>query len=306
MTAPSPVLDTRRSPEALAGTSPAMRELAENVAVLSDRPDVAVLLLGEPGVGKGALAAVIHARGDRSGRPFVEISCLDARASDDLIDSEGDGARARADDGSLFLAEIWSLPPQAQRAVAGWLDAGATGPRIMASSSRDLVAAVNDGAFGEDLYYRLAVMAVNVPPLRAREPEDLQALLDAIVARAATQIPDAPRQLADAVTDRLIRYPWPGNLREMRNVVERSMIAARGAARVLWEHLPAEVRDPLGSDLEYVPRTMADVERIHVERTLRAHRHNRTKAAEALGISRATLIKKIREYGLGPRPRGRQ
>ena len=294
-----------RMPDALAGSSPAMRELVDNIGVLAERPDTAVLILGEYGVGKGAIAASIHEHGQRAGRPFVELSCLDPRAAEEVAAPDDNGARARAEDGSLFLGEVWGLPETAQRTVAGWLAEGsAGGPRIMASSSRDLVAAVNDGAFGEDLYYRLAVMAVHVPPLRAREPEDLLALLEAIVNRAANQIPDSPRALAEPVTDRLVRYPWPGNLREMRNIVERAMISARGAPRVLWEHLPAEVRDPLGSDLEYVPRTMADVERIHVERTLRAHRHNRTRAAEALGISRATLIKKIKEYGLGPRPRG--
>ena len=294
-----------RTPDALAGSSPAMRELSDSIAMLGDRPDATVLILGEYGVGKGAIAASIHELGDRAGRPFVEVSCLDPRAAQEVMANDDAGPRSRAENGSLYLSEVWSLPEAAQRTVAGWLEAGSSrGPRLMASSSRDLVAAVNEGAFGEDLYYRLAGMAVHVPPLRAREPEDLLALLEAIVTRAANQIPEAPRALAEPVTDRLVRYPWPGNLREMRNVVERAMIAARGAPRVLWEHLPAEVRDPLGSDLEYVPRTMADVERIHVERTLRAHRHNRTRAAEALGISRATLIKKIKEYGLGPRPRG--
>lgn len=298
-------IDPMRTPDALAGSSPAMRELGDSVAVLADRPAAPVLILGEYGVGKGAIAAAIHEHSERAGRPFVEISCLDPRAAQDVTATDSGNPPGRAEDGSVYLSEIWSLPEPAQRAVAGWLDAGPSGgSRVMASSSRDLVAAVNDGTFGEDLYYRLAGMAVHVPPLRAREPEDLLALLEAVVSRAANQIPEAPRALAEAVTDRLVRYPWPGNLREMRNIVERAMIAARGAPRVLWEHLPAEVRDPLGSDLEYVPRTMADVERIHVERTLRAHRHNRTRAAEALGISRATLIKKIKEYGLGPRPRG--
>ena len=306
------------------GEDPAMTKvlaLAEGVAM----SQATVLIQGESGTGKELLARFIHSRSPRGHRPFIAVNC--AALPDGLLESElfghergaFTGALMRkigkfemAHQGTILLDEISEMNLGLQAKLLRVLQErevdriGGREPvqvniRVIATTNRSLRHEVEQGRFREDLYYRLAVMAVHVPPLRARQPEDLLALLEAIVYRAANQIPDSPRALAEPVTDRLVRYPWPGNLREMRNVVERAMLSARGAPRVLWEHLPAEVRDPLGSDLEYVPRTIADVERIHVERTLRAHRHNRTRAAEALGISRATLIKKIKEYGLGPR-----
>ena len=110
----------------------------------------------------------------------------------------------------------------------------------------------------------------------------------------------APPELTDSALDVLLRYPWPGNLRELRNVLERAMIVARGARRVGTEHLPSEVRRASGvGPARHIPRSLAEVERAHIERTLRAHNANRTRAARELGISRATLINKIKMYHLG-------
>ncbi|HEX4934111.1 MAG TPA: helix-turn-helix domain-containing protein, partial [Gemmatimonadaceae bacterium] len=115
-------------------------------------------------------------------------------------------------------------------------------------------------------------------------------------------LPDLPTELEDAALDRLLRYAWPGNIRELRNVLERAMILARGDEFIREKHLPMEVRDASGLGVEHhVPRTLEEVERAHIDRTLRAHDANRTRAAKELGISRATLIKKIREYGLRTR-----
>ncbi len=112
-------------------------------------------------------------------------------------------------------------------------------------------------------------------------------------------LPESPNELADEALERMLKYAWPGNIREMRNVLERAMIMARGHEKIAADHLPAEVREASGLGVEHhLPRTLSEVERQHIDRTLRAHNANRTRAAKELGISRATLIKKIKEYGL--------
>jgi two-component system response regulator HydG len=158
---------------------------------------------------------------------------------------------------------------------------------------------VTAGRFREDLYYRLSVMPINLPPLRARAREDLLDLIANLSDELRQAIPDAPAQLEDAALDRMLKYSWPGNIREMRNVLERAMIVARGQERIEPANLPNEVREASGLGVEHhVPRTLAEVERAHIDRTLRFHNANRTRAAKELGISRATLIKKIKEYNL--------
>jgi transcriptional regulator with PAS, ATPase and Fis domain len=116
------------------------------------------------------------------------------------------------------------------------------------------------------------------------------------------QLPDAPTELSEGALEQLLRYSWPGNVRELRNVLERGMIVARGSRKIGAEHLPPEVRNATGAGVErHVPKSLDEVERAHIERTLRAHGDNRTRAAKELGISRATLINKIRVYGLDRR-----
>lgn len=171
--------------------------------------------------------------------------------------------------------------------------------RLVAASGKDLVAEVTAGRFREDLYYRLSVMPVHLPPVRARAREDVVELIAHLLADLGRSLPDAPQSLSEAALDRLLRYAWPGNIREMRNVLERAMIMGRGQVRLEVDLLPTEVRSASGAGVEHhVPRTLEDVERAHIERTLRAHGSNRTHAARELGISRATLIKKIKGFGL--------
>jgi DNA-binding NtrC family response regulator len=170
----------------------------------------------------------------------------------------------------------------------------------MASTVTDLVTEVTEGQFREDLYYRLSVMPVHLPPLRAREREDLVALATSVAEELAGQLAGAPRTFEAEALECLVRHRWPGNVRELRNVLERTLVAARDADEVRVEHLPPELQPAaLAGTERYAPRTLEEVERAHIERTLRAHRANRTHAARELGISRATLIKKIKEYGLG-------
>jgi transcriptional regulator with PAS, ATPase and Fis domain len=162
------------------------------------------------------------------------------------------------------------------------------------------VAAVNAARFREDLYYRLSVMPICLPPLRSRSREDVVELIGAIADELHPQLPMSPTTIADEALERLLRYPWPGNIRELRNVLERAMIVARGAVRLELVHFPPEVRGLHAGEV-HIGRSLEEVERAHIERTLRAHAQNRTHAARELGISRATLIKKIKQYGLNAR-----
>ncbi|OYV66296.1 MAG: hypothetical protein B7Z72_11595, partial [Gemmatimonadetes bacterium 21-71-4] len=215
-----------------------------------------------------------------------------------------------ASGGTLFLDEIGDLDAHLQPKLLRVLEGksfrrqGGTREvqadvRLIAATSRDLVAEVTAGRFREDLYYRLSVMPINLPPLRARAREDLVELIAHLIEELHVNLPEGPPELDDDALERLLKYSWPGNTREMRNVLERAMIVGRGAPAISAAHLAAEVRDASGLNVEHhVPRTLAEVERHHIDRTLRAHEGNRTRAARELGISRATLIKKIKEYGI--------
>lgn len=319
-------LADQRSSEAssLLGSSPAMRELSNQVELLARSDRTTGLIQGESGTGKGRVAELIHANSPRADRQFVEVNC--AALTADSLDSElfgqergGDAQIKRglfevADGGTLFLDEIGDLAPPLQPKLlrvlegkgfrrVGGTDEVAADVRLIAATSKDLASGVTAGTFREDLYYRLSVMPIHLPPLRARAREDLVELVGHLLRELGAQLRDAPARLADAALDRLLRYAWPGNIRELRNVIERAMIMARGADAIGVEQLPSEVREATGAGVErHVARSLADVERAHIERTLAAHDANRTRAARELGISRATLIKKIKEYRLAPTP----
>ena len=308
---------------ALLGSSPPMRELAQQIEMLAHSEHTTVLITGESGTGKGYVAESIHRASPRGERPFVEVNC--AALSGTTLDAElfgqefppnngTDAVRPGLFDiaagGSLFLDEIGDLDAQLQpkllrvlegksfRRLGGTREVTAD-VRLIAATGKDLVSEVTDGRFREDLYYRLSVMPINLPPLRARSREDLLELIARLVEELRPSLAEAPTDLEDEVLERLLKYAWPGNIRELRNVLERAMIMARGGERVALTHLPSEVREASGSGVDHhIPRTLSEVERIHIDRTLRAHNANRTRAARELGISRATLIKKIKEYGL--------
>ena len=304
----------------LLGSSPMMRELNEQIALLAASAKTTVLLLGENGAGKGRVAELIHSMSPRAGHPFVQVNCaaltaasLDAELFGEDRDPGGaprPGLFDVASGGTIFLDENGDLAPTLQPKLLGVLEgkgfrrAGGTQEvsvdvRVLAATHKDLVGEVTAGNFREDLYYRLSVMPVALPPLRARAREDLVELIGNVIEEMSAQLPEAPSALSDTALEHLLRYPWPGNVRELRNVLERAMIMARGATRIEPAHLPSEVRSASGVDVDHhVPRSLEDVERMHIERTLRAHSGNRTHAAQELGISRATLIKKIKSYQL--------
>lgn len=306
------------------GSTPQMRELQAQSQLLAASDRTTALILGESGAGKGRVAELLHAQSPRASKPFVEVNCATLRP--ESLDSElfgveaGDeygvtrpGAFEIADGGTIFLDEIADLDPTLQPKLVrvlegkgfrrvGGRDEITPNVRVIAASSVDLQGAVAAGRFREDLYYRLAVMPIQLPPLRTRTREDLLELIAAVQDGLLPSLPGAPTVLTDAALDAILRYSWPGNIRELRNVLERAMLMARGLPAVDLLHLPREVTHASGSEVaHHEPRSLAEVERAHIDRTLRAHAQNRTHAAKELGISRATLIKKIREYELNDR-----
>jgi DNA-binding NtrC family response regulator len=310
---------------ALLGTSPAMRELAHQIELLTSSDRTTVLLLGEQGSAKGQMAFAMNAMSDRADKPFVEVACagtpegaLDAELFGDEFGGTREAPSRRlglaevADKGTLVLDEIAALDVPVQGKLlrlleaqkfrrAGGVEDVSVDIRVIATSSRDLVEEVQAGRFREDLYYRLSVLPVVLPPLRARAREDLISLIDRITCELRRQLPIAPAEISEGALEQLLRHSWPGNIRELRNVLERAMIVGRGSRQITVDHLPPDVRR-VGGVLaaSHVPRSLHDVERAHIERTLRAHNDNRTRAARELGISRATLINKIKEYQLDP------
>jgi DNA-binding NtrC family response regulator len=316
------------------GTSARMEELAAQIELLAASDRTTVLILGESGTGKGRVASLLHAHSRRAERPLVEANCaalgveaLDVElfgvdpsvGSSGGLDAAGSGARAGlfevADGGTLFLDEIGELPASLQlkllRVVEGqtFRRAGGTrevqvNVRLIAATNKDLVNEVNEQRFREDLYYRLSVMPLYLPPLRARSREDLVELIARLIDELSVQLPEPPRLMSEDALDRLLRHTWPGNIRELRNVLERAMIVGRAVGRIDVSHLPAELRHSAAPASDaWEARTLLEIERVQIERTLRAFDSNRTHTARALGISRATLIKKIKEYGLGRAPR---
>jgi two-component system response regulator HydG len=310
------------------GPSAAMRELAAQIAVLSGSDRTTALITGPRGAGKGRVAELIHAQGPRASKPFVEVNC--AALTAESLDSELFGVEASAsggtgptrkgafevaDGGTLFLDEIGDLAPHLQPKLLRVLEGkgfhrqGGTSEitpdvRVIAATSRDLSGEVALGRFREDLFYRLSVMPITLPPLRDRSREDIVELAAHLLDVLARALPDAPTQLSDEALDAILRYGWGGNIRELRNVLERAMLLARGQGRIELSHLPRDVQGASGADVQHhVPRSLAEVEKAHIDRTLKANRHNRTHAARELGISRATLIKKIRDYELTEKPR---
>jgi len=304
------------------GVSPPMRELARQIGLLASSEHSTVLLTGESGTGKGWVARIIHELSPRAAGPFIQVNCGGLSAT--FLDSELFGhekgaftdAKERrqglfelADGGTIFLDEIGELGLELQPKLLKVLESkmfrrlGGThelqvNVRLMAATNRDLIADVRAGRFREDLFYRLSVLPVHLPPLRERSREDRLVLLTRILADLHSELVGRPSTCSTEALDRLLMAPWPGNVREMRNVLERAMILAQNSPVIGVEHLPADLRRGAGADRRHVPQALAEVERHHIERTLRAHGGNRTRAAQELGISRATLINKIKVYAL--------
>src|SRR6266700_4226162 len=287
-----------REPEGLEslGVSPAIRELGRQIELLSASERSTVLLTGESGTGKGWVARVIHHLSPRASGPFVEVNCGGLSAT--FLESELFGhekgaftdAKERrqglfelADRGTIFLDEIGDLAPELQPKLLKVLESktfrrlGGTREitvdvRLIAATHRDLGEEVRAARFREDLFYRLSVMPLRLAAVRDRSRDDRLALLTRIVADLGPQMPGCPSACSAEALDRLLSAPWPGNVREMRNVIERAMILARGAPHIGVEHLPVDLRrGGGGGDRRHTALTLAEVERQQIERALKFH-----------------------------------
>jgi two-component system, NtrC family, response regulator AtoC len=309
----------------LVGESPAARSLAEATRQVGASHAGRVLVLGESGTGKTLVARALHSHSARSKGPFIEVNC--ASLPDHLIEAELFGAEkgaytgadhrrvglvALADGGTLFLDEVGEVPLPLQAKLLHFLEDGAYRPvgssraltsdaRVVAATNRNLSAEVRTGAFREDLYYRLNVVQLAVPPLRERG-RDILLLAHHFAARFAREERCAPVHFTPEAEAVLLAYRWPGNVRELRNLVERLTILSPGQ-RVGPRELPIEQAPPdPPAAAAGAPRSIAeDLERSERELVLSALRQadgHRGEAAKALGISRHALKRRLQRLGL--------
>ena len=311
----------------IVAASPAMIQVLEIVERAAEFK-ATVLLQGESGSGKEVLARALHSQSPRRDEAFVAINC--AAIPENLLESElfghakgaftgADRARrglfAEADGGTIFLDEIGELPLPLQAKLLRVLQeeevraVGESKPRrvdvrVLAATARDLEVEVAAGRFREDLFYRLDVVRVKVPPLRERR-EDIPLLVDHFLGRTRESLGKSVRSIDDDALDRLVGYAWPGNVRELENVLERAVILCRGDRLTLADlppnltAVPAERRT--GSRDLSLRRARRAVEARLIEEALEATGGNRTHAARLLGISHRALLYKLKEYGVGAR-----
>ncbi len=300
-------------------TMAAVRELISRIANL----DSSVLITGASGTGKELVARALHEQSSRRGGPFVAINC--AALPETLLESElfghergafTDARTARrglfleASGGTLLLDEVGELPLPLQPKLLRVLEERRVRPvganreldcdvRIVAATHRDLEAAMEEGRFREDLFYRLNVLTIELPPLRARG-NDILLLAQGFVEECATRFGKGVKGLSEPAATRLLGYDWPGNVRELRNVVERAVALTRHE-RLSVEDLPDRLRQPVprtlpvgqGETGELLP--LAEMERRYLQQALAAADGNRTLAARLLGIDRKTLYRKLQE-----------
>jgi DNA-binding NtrC family response regulator len=279
--------------------------------------DTRILVTGESGVGKEIVADVIHAWSARASGPLVKVNC--AAIPESLLESElfghekgsFTGAHAQrigrfeeANHGTIFLDEIAEMSPQLQAKLLRVTQDGRfqrvgsnreiqTDARIVTATNRHLEELVRAGRFREDLFYRLNVVELNIPPLRERR-EDILPLAGLFI----TEFAKGRARFSDTVAACLENYPWPGNVRELRNAMERAVLLSRSEL-ILPEHLPARVREA-GSQPPAAPgadaRQLEEIERRAILQALRQHQFNRTETARALGISRRALLYKLQRW----------
>jgi two-component system response regulator HydG len=318
------VVDGGRRFGELLGESDPMRTLQELLARIGDS-DASVLISGETGTGKEVVARALHARGRRRDGPFVGFSC--AAMPETLVENElfghargaftdarmeHPGLFLQAHGGTLFLDEVGSMPVSVQPKLLRALQERVVRPvgstreipcdvRIIAATNRDLDAAVDEGSFRADLLFRIDVIHVQLPPLRARGG-DVLLLAQHFLERHATRAGKRVSGLSAPVAEKLLAYTWPGNVRELQNCIERAVALARYESLV-EDDLPERIREYLPSHVivagtdpsEMVP--LEEVERRYILRVLEASGGNKTLAAQVLGLDRKTLYRKLECYG---------
>ena len=307
-------------PLGIVAKSQAMRTLVD-LATRIARVDSTVLITGESGAGKERIARLVHEESTRAAGPFIAVNC--GAITETLLESElfghtrgaftgasqdRPGLFEAANGGTLLLDEIGevSLGMQVKllRAIqereirrVGENRSRKVDVRIAAATNRDLSQAVADGSFRQDLYYRLKVVELRVPPLRERR-DDVLPLARVLLAEAAVRMKRKVSSLAPAAADQILRYPWFGNVRELENVMERAVALARGS-RVELEDLPEEVRQaspgPIATEGEVRP--LEEIEKEYILAALQKNLGNQTRTAKQLGIGSATLYRKLKAYG---------
>jgi len=303
-------------PDYVVARSPLMQAVLRDVALVAPS-ESRVLITGESGVGKEIVADVIHAWSPRAAGRLVKVNC--AAIPETLLESElfghekgsFTGAYAQrigrfeeANDGTILLDEIAEMSPPLQAKLLRVTQDGRfqrvgsnrevyTNARILAASNRVLEDEVKAGRFREDLFYRLNVVELNVPPLRERREDILP-----LASRFIEEFTKGRARFSDTVAAGLERYPWPGNVRELRNAMERAALLSRSEL-ILPEHLPTRVRaaadKPVASEPGDLER-LEEIERQAIMQALRLHKANRTETARALGISRRALIYKLQRF----------
>jgi len=302
-------------PPQVIAASPLMQAVFHDASLIAPS-ESRVLITGESGVGKEVLADVIHSWSARAGGALVKVNC--AAIPETLLESElfghekgaFTGAVAQrlgrfeaAHGGTIFLDEIADMSPPLQAKLLRVTQEGRfsrvgsnkevqTNARILAATNRDLEEEVKKGRFREDLFYRLNVVELNVPPLRERK-EDILALAGAFI----SQFSRGKARFSSSVATCLARYSWPGNVRELRNAMERAALLS-GGELILPEHLPAKVRQDAQPVMASEPEAerLGEIERQAIFQALRNHDFNRTETAKALGISRRALLYKLQRF----------
>ena len=336
-------------PAEIIAESPEMKEVVNLVARVAPT-DTPVLVTGESGTGKELIARLIHSGSNRSEKPFIPINC--AAIPETLLESElfgyepgaFTGAKRRqpgkfelASGGTAFLDEVGDFPQSIQAKLLRFLEDGTffrlggtesvhPDVRIISATNRDIDKMVESGEFREDLFYRLNLIRIHIPPLRKR-PEDILAIARIALVGFARKHKKAIKGFTDDARDKFLRYPWFGNVRELRNVIERAVILSRSEL-IKSELIPDEIsRDDAGNPLSVVRnplsvvrnpssvpapqsdeqqsvnasplhRTLAEIEKEHITKVLRSCDGNQTETAKILDIHRNTLRNKLREYGI--------
>ncbi len=324
--APLKFNEDKQLPAHVVARSPLMQAVFGDVSLIAPS-ESRVLITGESGVGKEVVVDVMHAWSARASGPLVKVNC--AAIPETLLESElfghergaFTGAAAQrigrfelANGGTIFLDEIAEMSPRLQAKLLRVTEDGRfqrvgsnseiqTNARILAASNRNLEEEVKQGGFREDLFYRLNVVELNVPPLRERREDILP-----LASHFMTEFTHGPARFSSAVAECLERYPWPGNVRELRNAMERASLLSRGEV-LLPEHLSSRVRQVAAEAKAIEPaeaQRLEVIEREAIIQMLRKHDFNRTETAKALGISRRAMIYKLqrlRELGHQVDPR---
>ena len=320
----SQAMDRARPFDEILGEGPAMLELFDQLARIADS-ETSVLITGESGTGKELVAHSIHQRSRRAGQPFVPVNCaalpetlleseLFGHAKGAFTDAREDhkGLFLQAEAGTLLLDEVGELPLAMQPKLLRALEENTIRPvggdreipfdvRILSATNRDLESAVEEGRFREDLFFRINVIQLEMPPLRARGTDTLllaQHFVHTIAARSNKGVIGISKNAAE----KLLNYSWPGNVRELRNVIERAVALTR-YEKLAVEDFPEKIRDYRSSQVfiggndpsELVP--MEEVERRYILHVLRSVGGNKTLAARVLGLDRRTLYRKLEQFG---------